>query len=242
MKSTTRFLFFLSALTSTLTFSIFASPPEDWDCVEKKIREEAISKKEALTIFRRLKPELKKYFFEKDGEKLPSGTYFPVMGYDYRATSKYDYIPNDKFDFFDKNSHSGHPAYDIFIQDENFDEKDDNTGNWVEILSVTRGLVVSTYTGWQPDSEFRGGNCIWIYDPDREGLFYYAHLRDVRVNVGDIVSAGQPIGFLGRSGKNAYVLNSHTHLHLMYVYYSDTGNIIPKPIYNLLKKAKNLVF
>ncbi|MFH1259668.1 MAG: M23 family metallopeptidase [Elusimicrobiota bacterium] len=217
---------------------IVAAPPQDWDMVEKKIRDESISKKEAMAIFKSLKPKLKKYFLDQGGKESTLPVFFPVDGCDYRFTSKYDFLWSKKFDFFDKNSHSGHPAYDIFIKDKNSDGKDDNLLDFVKILSMTSGVVVSTFKDWQPDSKYRGGNCIWIYDPAREGLFYYAHLRDVPINVGDIVSAGQKIGTLGRTGRKAYLISSPTHLHLMFVNYSDTGNLIPQPIYKLLRNAK----
>jgi hypothetical protein len=46
-------------------------------------------------------------------------------------------------------------------------------------------------------------------------LFYYAHLRSLHVELGDIVSPGQAIATVGRSGRNAAQPRSPTHLHVM---------------------------
>ena len=56
--------------------------------------------------------------------------------------------------------------------------------------------------------------------------FYYAHLDRVFVRVGQIVSKGEPLGTVGRTGVNAYPKRSPTHLHFV-VHQSVSG--YPKP-------------
>jgi hypothetical protein len=59
------------------------------------------------------------------------------------------------------------------------------------------------------------GYYIWIYAPEENALFYYAHNNEVLVNVGQIVNAGDTIATVGRTGLNAFKKRSPTHLHFM---------------------------
>jgi len=164
---------------------------------------------------------------------------FPVKGYTSGAIGGYGgsgYITAG-FDFFEQNS-GGHPAHDIFIDDNNQDCLDDETGEPVEILSMSGGIVVETRKNWDPSmSDIRGGNIVYVYDNFTNGLFYYAHLKEVDVNVGDFVRPGTSLGTMGRTGRNAYPSRSPTHLHIMYVRSFD-GDIRPENIYDDLLRAK----
>jgi len=71
------------------------------------------------------------------------------------------------------------------------------------VLSISSGTVVALATDWVPGSILRGGRYVYVYDPMRSSLFYYAHLRSLHVELGDIVSPGQAIATVGRSGRNA---------------------------------------
>jgi murein DD-endopeptidase MepM/ murein hydrolase activator NlpD len=57
--------------------------------------------------------------------------------------------------------------------------------------------------------------------------FYYAHLSKIFVEVGRIVSKGERLGTVGRTGLNAYPIKSPTHLHFV-VHQSING--YPKPM------------
>lgn len=166
--------------------------------------------------------------------------WFPLRGYaasaiggkhgeGYRSTG---------FDLFDYTVRGSHPAQDIFIRDVNQDAVDDRTGKPVDVLSMSEGLVVSVETDWRPGQDYRGGNWIWIYDPVRNGLFYYAHNNVVTITMGDWVEAGQKIGEVGRSGLNAYKPRSPTHLHLMYLQLQPNGLPVPKNTYPWLLASK----
>lgn len=166
---------------------------------------------------------------------------FPVKGYSASAIGGNNgsgYI-SAGFDFFDKNS-GGHPAHDIFIADGNQDCLDDRTGEPVEILSMTGGIVVETRKIWTPEmTDIKGGNIVYVYDNYTNGLFYYAHLKEVFVDVGDLVKPGMPLGNMGRTGKNAYPSRSPTHLHIMYVRSFD-GDLRPEDIYGDLVRVKTI--
>lgn len=142
------------------------------------------------------------------------------------------------FDLFDYNVRGSHPAQDIFIRDSNQDCLDDRTGDPVDILAMTSGLVLAIETGWTPGSEYRGGNWIWVYDPVMHGLFYYAHNNRVKVTPGQWVQAGQKIATMGRTGFNAFKTRSPTHLHLMYLHLLPSGLPIPRNPYGWLLSAR----
>lgn len=207
--------------------------------MEKSVRDGNISKQDAMTELKRLHPLLKSYFKKNNGVEISRADWiFPVEGYGpsvIGGSHGEGYRP-EHYDFFDGNKHGGHPAHDIFVYDRNQDIIDDKTGKPVNILSMSSGWVVSISTGWQQDSEIRGGNYIWIYDTVSDGLFYYAHLAGVLVNTGQVVTAGEKIAELGRSGKNAFPSRSPTHLHLMYLKYQKDGNLIPEDLYTDLCK------
>jgi peptidoglycan LD-endopeptidase LytH len=154
---------------------------------------------------------------------------FPLKGYTFHSIGgkKGNGYQIQGYDFFDGNQHKGHPGHDIFIQDRNQDGVDDRTGNPVDVLSAHSGIVVSVNDEWEPSSPVRGGNYVWIYHPIKGRYFYYAHLREIAVSVGQVVSRGDRLGMVGRSGLNAYPKRSPTHLHFS-VHHSIDG--IPRPI------------
>jgi murein DD-endopeptidase MepM/ murein hydrolase activator NlpD len=87
---------------------------------------------------------------------------------------------------------------------------------------VSRGIVVSIKNGWTPaQTNLRGGNYVWVFDPAKQEYLYYAHLQDVKVCVGQLVAEGQALGNVGRTGLNAYKRKSITHLHFSVIQYSN---------------------
>ncbi len=165
---------------------------------------------------------------------------FPIRGYGPSAiggTHGEGYIGKG-FDLFDYKVRGSHPAQDIFINDRDQNHLDDRTNRPVDILAMRAGLVLAIETNWQPGSEYRGGNWIWVYDPVLNGLWYYAHNHTVNVTPGQWVEAGQKISEMGRTGFNAYATRSPTHLHLMYLQIQPDGMPMPGNVYQWLVKAK----
>ena len=213
--------------------SIFASPVNDpaleWHLLFVKIRDRLISKEEARSKLTALEILLKESYLKNAHVQGEDSLSFPLLGYDCHAIggkggSGYR---AEGYDFFDGNDHRGHPAHDLFIRDRNQDGIDDGTGKPVEVVSISSGLVVSINLNWESASRIRGGNYIWIYEPIKSQYFYYAHLNEVLVRVGQTVSRWDRIGTVGRTGLNAYPKRSPTHLHLA-VLQSAAGD--PKPI------------
>lgn len=215
-----------------------------WQPIITSVREGSLPRQEAIDSINRFTNELWD-FMELNIEKKKIEKYsvdewvFPVKGYTPAAIGGRNgsgYVIAG-FDFFDKNS-GGHPAHDIFIADNDQDCIDDYTNEPVEILSMSGGIVIETRKNWTPDmTDIKGGNIVYVYDNYTNGLFYYAHLKDVTVNVGDFVIPGTSLGTLGRTGKNAYPSRSPTHLHIMYVRSFD-GDLRPENIYADLLSAK----
>jgi hypothetical protein len=167
---------------------------------------------------------------------------FPLMGFDFRAVGGRGsgYIPRG-YDLFDQAKKGSHPAHDIFMKDRNQDCRDDRTGNYVPVLSVSDGIVIATENNWQRGSEFRGGNYIWVFDTTTGGLWYYAHQREIYVKTGQKIKAGQKIALVGRTGFNAAMPRSDTHLHMTYLRIDEAGNPFPVNTYGWLKNAATLL-
>ncbi|WP_028522684.1 M23 family metallopeptidase [Runella limosa] len=142
------------------------------------------------------------------------------------------------FNLFDHKVQGSHPAHDIFVYDRNQDSVDDQTDKPVDVLAMRPGIVVATETNWSPESLYRGGNFVWIYDPCLDGLFYYAHHSKVMVEAGDEITLGQKIAEVGRTGLNAAKARSGTHLHMMYL--QLTPEALPHPVntYDWLASAE----
>lgn len=208
--------------------------------IQIDIRDNAISPDSGRAAFSTLMNELRREF-KKDSCDTDDSSYFvyPVRSYTPResiGSRGRGYRPNG-FDLFDNNARGSHPAQDLFVRDKDQDNLDDRTWKPVDVLAFTSGLVLATETGWKYDSELRGGNWIWIYDPCLDGLFYYAHNNIVEVQPGQWVNAGDKIAEMGRSGYNAYKPRSPTHLHLMYLEIDSLGLPAPQNTYEWLLRS-----
>jgi murein DD-endopeptidase MepM/ murein hydrolase activator NlpD len=216
------------------------NPAAEWHLLYLKIRDSQISREEAWARLRALEPLLRDHYLKSWNQKSEDRPGFPLKGYGPSAIGGQGgsgYQPKG-YDFFDGNRHKGHPGHDIFIRDKNQDGVDDSTGKPVEVVSISSGIVVSVNLNWESSSPIRGGNCVWIYDPIKSRYYYYAHLNEIFVSIGQIVSKGNRLGTVGRTGVKAYPKRSPTHLHFV-VHQSIGGH--PKPInpYLELIKAAN---
>jgi peptidoglycan LD-endopeptidase LytH len=198
--------------------------------MENKIRDGKVTREEAMRLLKTLMPLLSGYYTSQGGMAYTKTDWvFPLRGYDSKTIGGKDgsgYVESG-YNYFDGNKHKGHPALDIFVHDMNQDCIDDKSKEPVDVLSVSGGIVVSTETKWEPTSVQRGGNYIWIFDPNSKSLFYYAHNNKVMVKKGDLVKPGDVIAHVGRSGLNAYKKRSPTHLHFMQLVFDD--NYLPRP-------------
>ncbi|HEY3447154.1 MAG TPA: M23 family metallopeptidase [Myxococcales bacterium] len=131
---------------------------------------------------------------------------------------------------------AGHPAHDLFV-DDRYHKNLDKNGKPFPTLAVEDAFVMVAHDGWTPEDRSRGGNYVMLYLPGRKQVTYYAHLDKVLVKAGDKVSAGQVLGTIGRTGKNAVPRRSQTHLHFGLW---DAESFRPVNSYPLLRAAKML--
>lgn len=210
-----------------------------FDRLYADIRDGRIARDAARDKVRQLLPQIKADFHARGGKDAPKEAWrFPVEGYAANSiggTNGSGYLPNG-YDWFNGYKSSGHPGHDIFILDRNQDTLDDVTGTPVNVLSISSGIVVAYSPDWKAGSVLRGGRYLYIYDPSQNGIFYYAHQRSLRVTPGDIVSPGQVIATVGRSGRNAAAPRSPTHLHVMFLAIEDGDYPRPRDIFQDLKR------
>lgn len=161
---------------------------------------------------------------------------FPMSGWTsvtYRDNGK-DYR-DEKFDYFQGGESKGHPAHDIFILDKNNDGVEDSLNIKIYATSMVNGLVIGVHSVWKVGDFYRSGNYVKVFDPESEALFYYSHLDSVFVVPGQVVKAGDPVGYIGRTGRKA--INGRTHVHIAY-YKIDDGEPVPQDIINDLYAAE----
>lgn len=88
-----------------------------------------------------------------------------------------------------------------------------------DISAMQDGLVVLAETGWSADNEagtssYLGGNTVITYNYKTNEFMRYAHLDEVNVKPGDMIKAGDDLGKVGHSGKNACKPGHGGHLHM----------------------------
>jgi murein DD-endopeptidase MepM/ murein hydrolase activator NlpD len=231
-------------MRALITFFIFApaflspassqAPPSqaDWQVFERKVRDGAISYQEGEKAIAEWAERLERWFPQA---RFRKNTFFPLKGYsmkDVGGKNGDGYRP-EGYHFLDGNRHRGHPAQDIFVKDQNQDGIDDLTAKPVEVLALAEGIVLSSFSDWKKTDhslEIRGGNYVWICHPALRVLSYYAHLEKVFVRTGDRVQGGETVATLGRSGKNAWLPRSPTHIHLMILSFEDMNPLNPFPL------------
>lgn len=212
----------------------------DFNALNSRIRDNQIDSVSARGELKRLLAEVREQYYLAGGISYSKSSWvFPLAGYDARniGGGRRHGFSARGYDFFSGNRHGGHPSYDIFIRDHNQDGLDDYSGQPVKVISLTGGIVVALEGEWKPGSRLRGGKYVWVYDPAHDLLVYYAHNAELFVKPGEIVSPGDVLATVGRSGFNAAKRRSPTHLHLTVVQVQD-GLVVPLEIYQELKRAR----
>ena len=202
--------------------------PTDWQRFERSVRDGELKFPDGAAVLKSWSRKLQEAFPPQDFGKEK---FFPLAGHGMNhigGSSGEGYRP-EGYCFLDGDAHKGHPAQDIFILDTNGDGLEDRTGKHANVLALADGVVLSTFGGWENRRGLRGGNYIWIYPPALWVFSYSAHLHDIMVGVGDRVRGGEPIATLGRSGKNASLPRSPTHLHVMLLEVEHMHPIDPYP-------------
>ena len=207
---------------------------DSWQQFERRVRDDQISYEDGLQEIGRWWKHLQNAYPAWGFDKR---VFFPLRGYGIKQVGgkRGEGFRPSRYEFVGPKRRIGHPAQDIFVYDGNQDGLDDRTGSPIEVLSIADGVVVSAFSEWSPFSEEpgngkRGGNYVWVYHPALYLFAYYAHLQEVKVDVGRRVAGGQGIATLGRTGTNAYAERSPTHLHLMLLRAEEMRPVDPYPL------------
>lgn len=226
-------VFFLQSVT----FSQSKNICDKWDTLDSLIVNSLIEKEKALELMKEYEPEVRSYFRRQRGVmtgrinwvfplKNHSSFYYRDSGNDFRKAG---------YDYFQGSNSKGHPAHDIMIPDSNKDLMDDVTLKPVDVVSMSSGVVVATDTTWIPGSLLRGGRYVKIFDAANNCIFYYSHLSLVRVRPGDVITEGDKIGEVGRTGRKAILTGGKTHLHVACLKIKD-GYPVPEDIISDLRR------
>lgn len=220
-------------LLLSLPTSVLAGVCDDWNELYARIRDYRIAPAEAQRQFALLHKRLLREYPKAGGK----ARYYPVAGYDASWGEKGRNYKPKGYRFFTGNPKGIHAAHDLFIRDKDQNCLDDLSGEPVEIVAYAGGVVVGLNPDWSYPSELRGGKYLWIFDPRSGRYDYYAHLNHVDVQLGQVVKAGEHLGVLGRTGKNAWMKRSPTHLHFMTLAF-DNGRMTPVNPWTALTNAR----
>jgi hypothetical protein len=210
--------------------TIFAGPVESWQELEVAVRDGKIAQQAASEKLKAIIPELSRELLSSFSFRTSSWV-FPLEGRGINSVNKADYQPKayygpygiKGYKFLDGDKHGGHPAYDVFVGK-------NKAGKIFNALAMQDCVALSIHTGWQHGDKLRGGNYVWLYNPQESKFFYYAHLKDIYVKPGEFVEAGKAIGSVGRTGLLADSKSSPTHTHLMVLDYNN-GEMTPFDYY-----------
>jgi peptidoglycan LD-endopeptidase LytH len=232
----TSFFIFGECVLNSQTQTIWSR----WHKTDQLIRDRKIDKDDAIDSIIKYVPLAVQDFKTRDIPVTKRADWvFPMIGWTsvtYRTGGK-DY-KDAGFDYFQGGEFTGHPAHDIFIIDKDTNVFEDSTGLKVYATAMVTGIVLSTYGTWFRADYLRSGNYVKLFDPESKAIFYYSHLDSVFVEPGQLVLAGEPVGYVGRTGRKA--IKGKTHIHIAY-YKIEDGEPIPEDIIKDLYLAEKKV-
>lgn len=199
---------------------VFADALRDWSDFESQLRKGEISAAEAEFLAKKLTQNLSDFVKEKNITEDPQW-FFPIKGYskdDISNTKKlYQSMVENASDtkFFEGERFLGQKYIDIEVSTK-------NAAAPADIIAANNGIVIYAKRGALNSVS---GNCVWLYNPAQNFYIYYGYLRDVDVNIGDIVKTGDKIGTI-RPSKKGYHLKFTVLMYgddkfALYTYFED---------------------
>jgi peptidoglycan LD-endopeptidase LytH len=158
------------------------------------------------TYLIRFQPELLRsgrYTFSVTREPVLS---FPVQGKTSKQIASYFGVPRD-------GGRRRHEGVDIFAP------------KGTPALASVSGVITQVRAGVND----LGGNIVFLTDNERSQRLYYAHLDRFNVSIGQRVSVGDTVGFVGNTG-NARTTGPHLHFG---IYTFGEGAVDPLPFVRL---------
>mgnify|MGYP000019752504 FL=1 len=193
-----KIVFILSLISFTVM--AYADALQDWADFETQLRKGEVSSAEAEFLAKKLTRNLGDYAMAKEITEDAVWA-FPVSGFTKNDISNvkklYKAMAASASDtkFFEGEQFLAQQYLNIEIADKNAEEPAD-------VIAVNNGIVVYAKRGALTSAS---GNCVWLFNPSQNFYIYYGYLRDVGVNVGDIVKKGDKIGNI-RPSKTGYFL------------------------------------
>ena len=210
-----------------------------WSQLEARVQAGVVQRQEALKGFKKLWPKVAKDEVPSERAGLWQWV-FPVPGHGEADFSGESYDP-EGYRFYDGPDAQGHPAINIYIRDRQRRGVDDRTGEPVPVVSATDGVVVAAQKFWAPEDRNALGIYACVLDQMSKRFFYYAGLSKLKAAAGQLVSKGQVIGWVGRTGHEVRRHRLGTHLRFQIHNFAD-GLFYPVYPGRKLREARHLEY
>ncbi|MCL2334968.1 MAG: M23 family metallopeptidase [Endomicrobia bacterium] len=180
----------------------FADAVSEWSDFENNLRKGKISSAEGKFLADKLVPKLNKEISEKGVKEAPQWV-FPVAGFKTSNVSNAKKILNSMSEsvsepkFLEGLEFLVQPYIRVAISTKTAAK------DTADVVAANDGVVVYVKKGAMNSP---GGNTVWLYNPEQNFFIYYGTLKNISVNLGDVVAAGDKIGNI-KSSKKGYVIN-----------------------------------
>jgi len=201
-KNLVIFALFFAASVFVFAPKASADGVSEWSDFENNLRKGNITSAEGKFLADKLVPKLHKEISEKGIKEVPDWI-FPVAGFKAANVSNAKKIFKSMSDsvsdtkFLDGMEFLVQPYLRISISTRTAAK------SMTDVVAANDGVVIYVKKGALNSP---GGNTVWLYNPEQNFFIYYGMLKNISVNLGDTVAAGDVIGNI-RSGKKGYELN-----------------------------------
>lgn len=210
-----------------------------WQEIEQAVMDGKIDRKEAQRRFKEQWPQVSIDDIRSEKERKWQWV-FPVPGSGEDDWSSQSYSPG-KYKFYDSPNFQGHPGVNIYIRDANRDGLEDRTQKPAAVVSCTDGVVVSARKFWAETDPNPLGVYVVVLSQEEKRFFYYCNLSKLKVGLGQLVSKGEILGWVGRTGSDTAKKHLGTHLRF-HVHSFDDGLFYPVFPGRALKEAYRMPF
>ncbi len=209
----------------------------DWEKTEQALMDGSLSDKDARQKFNELWPLVAIDDLPSPKEGLWQWV-FPLPGYRESDYSTQSYVVKD-FRYMDGPKYKGLPGFRIYARDLKRSGLDDRNHKAIPVVSATEGVVVSARKFWKEGDPNPLGVYVCVLSQDEKHFFYYMYMSKLRVSTGQLVSKGEVLGWLGRTGLEVGEKRLGTQLRFQ-VHSYDDGIFYPVYPGRALRVAEHL--